>query len=89
MIIAHLGNGSNMCVVKKWLCITSRAIDPNVMLYMLSHSKMTMEEMTKLLYRGSGLLGLSCESNDIRDVLNSKSVYAKFVIDLFVYKAQL
>ena len=89
MIIAHLGNGSNMCVVKKWLCIRSMAIDPSVMLYMLNHNKMTMEEMTELLYRGSGLLGLSCESNDIRDVLNSNNVDAKFVIDLFVHKAQL
>jgi len=65
------------------------SIDPGVILYLLTHVKMTIEEVTKLLYRQSGLLGVSGESYDIRALLESDNIDAKFAIDLFVYKAQL
>jgi acetate kinase len=105
MIIAHLGNGSSMCAVKNGVSIASSmsftavdglmmgtrcgTIDPGVVLYLLTHGKMTIEEVTKLLYRQSGLLGISGESYDVRTLLDSQNVDAKFAIDLFVYRAQL
>jgi acetate kinase len=105
MIIAHLGNGSSMCAVKNGVSIASSmsftavdglmmgtrcgSIDPGVILYFLTHGKMTIDEVTKLLYKESGLLGVSTESYDVRVLLDSTSNDAKFALELFVYRAQL
>jgi len=104
-IIAHLGNGCSMCALEngvskattmgfsviEGLLMGSRcgSIDPGVLLYLLTHEKMSVEELTTLLYRKSGLLGISGESSDVRTLLASSSGEAKFAIDLFVYRAQL
>jgi len=105
MIIAHLGNGSSMCAIKNGISIASSmgftaldglmmgtrcgALDPGIVLYLLTHGKMNIDEVTALLYRKSGLLGISGESADVRTLLASKSLDAKFAIDLFVYRACL
>ena len=105
MIIAHLGNGASMCAVKNGISIATSmgftaidglmmgtrcgAIDPGVILYLLTHGKMTVEEVSTLLYRKSGLLGVSGESYDVRELQKSKSEESKFALELFVYRAQL
>jgi acetate kinase len=49
----------------------SGAIDPGVILYLLSERGMSIDEVTDLLYHRSGLLGVSGMSNDMRNLLAS------------------
>ena len=104
-IIAHLGSGSSLCAIKNGLSLTSSMgfsvldgvmmgtrtgnLDPGVVLYLIDHEKMTTKEVTELLYKKSGLLGMSGESSDMRTLLASNSPDAKFAIDLFVYRIVL
>jgi len=62
------------------------ALDPGVVLYLLSEQRMTLSAVTDLLYHHSGLLGVSGESSEIRELLASDSPYAAEAIDLFVYR---
>ena len=65
------------------------SIDPGVILHLFNNEKMSAGQIENLLYKQSGLLGVSGESSDLRALLASKSVDAKFAIDLFVYRIQL
>lgn len=64
-------------------------IDPGVVLYLLTNEGMTAEAVQDLLYRESGLKGLSGVSNDVRDLLESDSPQAAFALDYFVYRVGL
>lgn len=102
VIVAHLGNGASMCAMRgrrSWattmgftaldgLPMGTRcgAIDPGVVLYLLSEQQMTLSTVTDLLYHRSGLLGVSGVSSDMRELLASASPRAAQAIDLFVYR---
>jgi len=104
-IIAHLGSGSSLCAIKNGISVASSMgfsvldgvmmgtrcgnLDPGVVLYLIDHEKMTTAEITDLLYKKSGLLGVSGESSDMRTLLASNSPDAKFAIDLFVHRIVL
>jgi acetate kinase len=63
------------------------AIDPGVVLYLFQTLGMTASEVEALLYKKSGLLGISGLSNDMRDLLKSAEAPAKLAVDYFVYRA--
>lgn len=104
-IIAHLGSGSSLCAIKNGISLASSmgfsvldgvmmgtrtgSLDPGVVLYLLDHEKMTTAEITDLLYKKSGLLGISGESSDMRTLLASNNPDAKFAVDLFVHRIVL
>lgn len=104
VIVAHLGNGASMCALqgRKSLATTMGftaldglpmgtrcgAIDPGVILYLLSELHMDAPGITDLLYHRSGLLGVSGQSSDMRELLTSDSPRAAEAIDLFVYHIQ-
>lgn len=104
-IIAHLGSGSSLCAIKNGISLASSmgfsvldgvmmgtrtgSLDPGVVLYLLDHEKMTTAEITDLLYKKSGLLGISGESSDMRTLPASNNPDAKFAIDLFVHRIVL
>jgi len=103
VIVAHLGSGASMCALKDGksvdstlgftaldgLCMGSRpgALDPGVVLYMDQTLKLTSKEIETILYKKSGLLGISGISNDMRDLLSSAEPRAKLAVDYFVYEA--
>ena len=62
------------------------ALDPGVVLYLLSEQHMALSAVTDLLYHRSGLLGVSGESSEMQELLASDSTYAAEAIDLFVYR---
>ena len=64
----------------------SGAIDPGVVLYLLTERGMSVEDVTELLYHRSGLLGVSGISNDMRKLLASDAREAAEAIELFVYR---
>jgi acetate kinase len=64
-------------------------IDPGVLLYLIAHEGLTGAQLQDLLYRESGLKGISGISNDIRDLLASDDPRAAFALDCFVYRIGL
>jgi acetate kinase len=64
----------------------SGAIDPGVILYLLTERGMSVGDVSDLLYHRSGLLGVSGISNDMRNLLASNTREAAEAIELFVYR---
>lgn len=103
VVVAHLGSGASMCAMLGRRSIASTtgfsaldglpmgtrcgAIDPGVILYLLREKRMSVESVSDLLYHGSGLLGMSGLSQDMRVLLKSESPAAAAAIELFVYRA--
>lgn len=102
VIICHLGNGASACAIRDGQSIASTMgfsaldglpmgtrcgqLDPGVMLYLLQQKKMTPEAIADLLYKQSGLLGLSGLSNDMRVLEESDDPAAKAALDYFVFR---
>lgn len=102
IIIAHLGQGASMCAVSNKKSVTTTLgfsaldglpmgtrcgnLDPGVLLFLMDHLKMDYAAIEKLLYKKSGLLGVSGISGDVRVLLESNSEDAKLALDLFAYK---
>jgi len=101
-VVAHLGNGASMCgmigcestattmgfTALEGLMMGTRcgAIDPGVILYLLEVKNMSIAEVNHILYKESGLKGVSGIGNDMRDLLASDDPNAKEAIDLFAYR---
>lgn len=101
VVVAHLGNGASMCAMHHRTSIATTmgltaldglpmgtrcgSLDPGVILYLLSELHMNAESVTDLLYQHSGLLGVSGESSDMRELLASNSPQSAAAVDLFVY----
>ncbi|HEY4139283.1 MAG TPA: acetate kinase, partial [Casimicrobiaceae bacterium] len=63
------------------------ALDPGVVLYLQDELHMDAREIEDLLYRRSGLLGVSGISSDMRALLASAEPRARFAVELFCYRA--
>jgi len=61
-------------------------IDPGVILYLLTHYSLSAEEVSDLLYKKSGLLGVSGETNNMRKLLASNDLACRQAVDLFCYQ---
>jgi acetate kinase len=61
-------------------------LDPAVVLHLLTTEGMDIVTVEALLYRKSGMLGLSGVSSDFRELLASEEPRARFAIDVFVYQ---
>jgi acetate kinase len=101
-VVLHLGNGASMCAMSggKSVATTmgftavdglpmgtrSGSLDPGVVLYLMQTLEMDPGAIESLLYKQSGLLGVSAVSSDMRELLESADPRAKFAIDLFVYR---
>ncbi len=64
-------------------------IDPGVMLYMITEKGMSAAAIENLLYRESGLKGISGTSNDMRELEASNAPGAALAIDYFVHRIGL
>lgn len=103
VIVAHLGAGASMCALRArasvattmgfstidGLVMGTRAgsLDPGVVLYLMRERGMSLDAVDDVLYRRSGLLGVSGISADMRVLLASGDAQARVAIDLFVYRA--
>jgi acetate kinase len=63
------------------------ALDPGVLLYLLENKGMGVKDLTNLLYKQSGLLGVSGISQDMRTLLASDDPAAADAVELFCYRA--
>ena len=71
------------------LCMGTRpgSIDPGVILYLFQDLGLSAKEVENVLYKKSGLLGISGISNDMRALLGSSEPGARLAVDYFVYRA--
>ncbi|WP_323784738.1 acetate/propionate family kinase [Thalassovita sp.] len=104
VVVAHLGNGASMCGMKAGRSMASSMgfsaldglpmgtrcgqVDPGVLLYLMQQEGLSADEITRLLYTESGLLGLSGLSNDMRILQSSDSEEAQQAIDYFTFRAR-
>jgi acetate kinase len=102
VVVAHLGNGASMCAIRDGHSIGSSMgftaldglpmgtrcgqLDPGVVLYLMQEKKMSAEAISDLLYRESGLKGLSGLSHDMRELEASDSTEAQQAIEYFVFR---
>jgi acetate kinase len=63
------------------------ALDPGVVLYLFQSLGLSAKEVETILYKKSGLLGISGISNDMRDLLSRGEPKARLAVDYFVYCA--
>jgi acetate kinase len=103
VIVAHLGSGASLCALSNGrsidhslgftaldgLCMGTRpgAIDAGVVLYLFQSLGLSAKEVETILYKKSGLLGISGISNDMRDLVGRSEPGARLAVDYFVYRA--
>jgi acetate kinase len=70
------------------LCMGTRpgSIDPGAVLYLFQNLGLTVKEVEAILYKKSGLIGISGISNDMRDLLGRAEPEAKLAVDYFIYR---
>jgi acetate kinase len=104
VVVAHLGAGASLCAVHAGASIATTmsfspldglvmatrcgALDPAVVLYFLRTGK-SLAEIEDMLYRQSGLIGVSGISGDMRVLIASDDPHAREALDLFTYRAAI
>ena len=102
VVVAHLGNGASMCALRDGKSVASSMgftaidglmmgtrsgnLDPGVLLYLMEQKAMDVKALTRLLYKESGLLGVSGISADMRALLASTAPEAQEAVALFCYR---
>src|SRR5271169_1033095 len=103
VVVLHLGNGCSACALKARASIATTmgftaldglpmgtrcgALDAGVVLHLIQQKGMAAEALVDLLYRRSGMLGLSGVSSDFRELLASREPLARFALEVFYYRA--
>jgi len=103
VIVAHLGNGASLCAIQNGESVAttmgftaiegmpmgtrSGSLDPGVVLHLIQQEGMSAEAVNEMLYKRSGLLGVSGISGDMRELLDSDAPEAREAIALYVYRA--
>ena len=102
VVVAHLGSGASLCALDRCRSVDTTMgfsaldglvmgtrtgqIDPGVLLYLMQHEGMSVDQVSGLLYRESGLKGLSGISNDMRALEASGEERAKLAIGVFIHQ---
>jgi acetate kinase len=102
LIVAHLGNGASLCAMRDLKSVDTTmgfstldglvmgtrpgSIDPGIILYLLKEKGDSVDQLEELLYRRSGLLGVSGISADVTDLLASDAPQAFEALDLFAFQ---
>jgi acetate kinase len=101
-VVAHLGNGASLCALQAGRSMASTmgftavdglvmgtrcgSVDAGVILYLMDELKMDTRAVEDLIYKRSGLLGVSGISSDMRTLLASEDPRARFAVELFIYR---
>jgi acetate kinase len=104
LIIAHLGNGASVSAVCNGICVDtsmgftpleglmmgtrSGTVDPGMLVYLLRHKGLDVNELDHALNYQSGLLGLSGVSSDMRQVLSElpHNPDARLAVEVYVHR---
>lgn len=107
IISCHLGNGASIAAVKNGKCVDtsmgltpleglimgtrSGDLDPAVLGFVMQKENLDINEMTTLLNKKSGLLGISGKTGDIRDLKELEKQgdkMASLALDMFAYRVK-
>ena len=105
LITCHLGNGSSITAIRRGRSVDtsmgltpleglvmgtrSGDIDPAIIFHLERVQKLTVDEIDRLLNKRSGLLGLSGQSNDVRELLRLQdegNPDAALALEVFCYR---
>jgi len=105
IISCHLGNGGSLAAVKNGKCINttmgftplagimmgtrSGDIDPSILAYLATKENLSLQGVTDLCNKKSGLLGVSGISSDMRDIeaaVHAGNAKAKLAMDMYVQR---
>ncbi|MBU0775040.1 MAG: acetate/propionate family kinase, partial [Alphaproteobacteria bacterium] len=103
VIAAHLGNGASLCAMRAGKSIDTTmgftaldglmmgtrcgTLDPGVVLHLQTQLGMSAADVDDMLYRKSGLLGVSGISSDMRTLTADPRAEAREAVELFVWRA--
>ncbi|MDZ7851770.1 MAG: acetate/propionate family kinase [Halomonas sp.] len=103
VIVAHLGNGASLCAIRNGTSVASTmgftaiegmpmgtrsgSLDPGLVLHLIQQEGMSAEALSEVLYKRSGLLGVSGISSDMRELLESDAPEAREAVELYTYRA--
>lgn len=104
VVFAHLGAGASLCAAKDGRSVDTSMgfsaldglpmatrcgqIDPGVLLHLMASEGLDAEALSDLLYRESGLKGLSGLSGDMRVLRASDALEARQAIDYFTFRCR-
>jgi acetate kinase len=104
VIVAHLGNGASLCAMRDGRSVASTmgftaadglmmgtrcgALDPGVLIHLMDTEGMDARALEALIYKESGLLGVSGLSSDMRTLRASSEPHGAEAVALFVYRIQ-
>lgn len=111
LVTCHLGNGCSMTAVEggrsvdttmgftplEGLIMGTRSgdLDPAIVFYIMEKERVTPDEISGILNKKSGLLGISGVSNDMRDILSSmrsgsgaRGARCRLAVEMFVYRIE-
>ncbi|MDP9079548.1 MAG: acetate kinase [Bacteroidota bacterium] len=104
LITVHLGNGCSMAAVKAGVCLDTSMgltpldglvmgtrcgnIDPSVLLYLIEQEGYTSEQLSNLLTKQSGMVGLTGHSDmrDIRKMIEEGNANAELAYEIYAYR---
>ncbi|WP_299256875.1 acetate/propionate family kinase [uncultured Kushneria sp.] len=102
VIVAHLGNGASLCAMSDCQSMETTmsftaldglpmgtrcgALDPGTVLYLQQQHGLDHDALQDMLYKESGLKGISGISSNMQILLEDDSPEARRAIDFFVYR---
>ena len=102
IIIAHLGNGASLCALSDGKSVATTmgftaveglvmgtrcgSLDPGVLIYLMDQRRLDARGLEDLVYKKSGLLGVSGITSDMRTLRACDDPRAREAIDLFIYR---
>ncbi len=103
VVAAHLGHGASICAIRDGRSVATTMsfspldglpmgtrcgrLDAAVVLHLLQQRAMAPERIARLLYRESGLLGLSGITGEMRELVASPEPAAREAVDYYVEHA--
>ena len=105
IVVAHLGSGASMAAINRGkgiettmgftptggLMMSTRSgdLDPGVILYLLRQKNLSLVEVTEMVNKNAGLLGVSKISGDMKELLErKKNPDAVEAVNMFCYQAK-
>lgn len=104
-IVCHLGNGSSICAVNQGKCVDTTMgltplaglimgtrcgdIDPSILEFYAQKHDLDVFQVTEILNKKSGVLGISGVSSDFRDIeeaADAGNERCKYALDAFKYQ---
>lgn len=99
VVTCHLGGGCSLSASYGGICVDTTmgftpldgvmmgtrpgAIDPGILLHLIKNEKYSTKKLEEMLYHESGLMGI-CGTEDMRQILNSRTENSKLALALFV-----